>query len=515
MSNNQSAGKKIFSYNTVLLIYPFLLAYYPIFALRNHNISYVDFSSILRSLILVTAGTVVIGAVTFFFIRNTEKSSIITSSIVILFLSYGQIYNQLENSAVIPIRHRYLLGASLLVFMLVVVLVLKKAQVVRAFSQFLAIVSIVLIAVVIYESVSYDFRVNRATATAKQEAVLGTDHQGTEDLPDFYLIILDGHTRSDVLKSRFDYDNASFIQQLSELGFYVANCSQSNYASTKLSLVSAMYVDYIQNFIEEGMVLPPLETSPVNETLNSLGYKTITFENRARGQFDLKEDIRLSRNQTTLGNFVLLGGINEFEKMMVETTFLRFVVDTELIPGFDQDMLQEWEQWEHYYQTLYILTELEKVPEIPGPIFVYAHIMVPHSPFIFAPDGSYSPNTNPINGYRSNVEFVDNQLPAILQTIIEKSNPYPIIIVMGDHGPSTRRTITKEMRMATLNAYLVNEVAKAQLYTSITPINAFRIILNSHYGGALPMLADISYYAYKPSELPDAEIIVADCQTTP
>lgn len=69
--------------------------------------------------------------------------------------------------------------------------------------------------------------------------------------------------------------------------------------------------------------------------------------------------------------------------------------------------------------------------------------------------------------------------------------------------------------MATLNAYLVNEVAKAQLYTSITPINAFRIILNSHYGGALPMLADISYYAYKPSELPDAEIIVADCQTTP
>ncbi len=132
MSNNQSVGKKLFSYNTVLLIYPFLLAYYPIFALRNHNISYVDFSSILRSLILVTAGTVVIYAVTFFFIRNKEKSSIITSSIVILFLSYGQIYNQLENSAVIPIRHRYLLGASSLVFMLVVVLVLKKAQVVRS-----------------------------------------------------------------------------------------------------------------------------------------------------------------------------------------------------------------------------------------------------------------------------------------------------------------------------------------------------------------------------------------------
>ena len=229
----------------------------------------------------------------------------------------------------------------------------------------------------------------------------------------------------------------------------------------------------------------------------------------------MKEDIRLSRNQTAFGNFVLRGGINEFEKMMVNTTFLRFVVDTELIPGFDQDRLQEWEQWEHYYQTHYILTELKKMPETPGPIFVYAHIMVPHSPYIFAPDGSYLHNTNSIDGYRSNVEFIDNQLPSILQSIIEKSNPSPIIVVMGDHGPSTRRTITKEMRMATLNAYLVNDVAKAQLYPSITPINAFRIILNSHYGGAFHMLDDVSYYAYKPSELPDAERIVADCQTTP
>jgi arylsulfatase A-like enzyme len=200
---------------------------------------------------------------------------------------------------------------------------------------------------------------------------------------------------------------------------------------------------------------------------------------------------------------------------MVETSFLHFVVDTELIPGFDQNSLDDWEQWEHYYQTHYILSELEKMPETPGPKFVYAHIMVPHSPFIFAPDGTYLHNTNPIEGYRSNVEFIDNKLPSILQTIIEKSDPSPIIVVMGDHGPSTRKTITKEMRMATLNAYLVNDVAKAQLYPSITPINAFRIILNSHYGGNFPLLDDISYYAYKPSELPDAEIIVADCKATP
>ena len=62
------------------------------------------------------------------------------------------------------------------------------------------------------------------------------------------------------------------------------------------------------------MVLPPLETSPVNETLNSLGYKTITFENRARGQFDLKEDIRLSRTRLPLGIFCRSGASTSLRK---------------------------------------------------------------------------------------------------------------------------------------------------------------------------------------------------------
>jgi arylsulfatase A-like enzyme len=141
--------------------------------------------------------------------------------------------------------------------------------------------------------------------------------------------------------------------------------------------------------------------------------------------------------------------------------------------------------------------------------------MVPHSPFIFAPDGSYQYSTNPIEGYRSNVEFIDTHLPPVLDAIIEKSDPAPIIVVMGDHGPSTRKTITRQMRMATLNAYLVGEAAKEQMYPGLTPVNAFRIILNSHYGGNLPLLDDISYYAYKPAELSEAEIIPNECQIVP
>jgi len=53
------------------------------------------------------------------------------------------------------------------------------------------------------------------------------------------------------------------------------------------------------------------------------------------------------------------------------------------------------------------------------------------------------------------------------------------------------------------------------MYPSMTPVNAFRIILNAHYGGAYPRLEDVSYYAYKPSQLPDAEVIANDCRPSP
>jgi hypothetical protein len=137
--------------------------------------------------------------------------------------------------------------------------------------------------------------------------------------------------------------------------------------------------------------------------------------------------------------------------------------------------------------------------------------MVPHSPYIFAPDGSFFRDTNAIRGYRSNTEFLDNRLPSILHAIIEKSDVPPIIVVMGDHGPATRSTITKQMRMATLNAYYVNGVAKAQMYPKMTPINAFRIILNAHFSEDYPLVEDDSLYAYKPAELEDADSVINEC----
>jgi hypothetical protein len=515
MSPNPSSSKIPFFQKSVWFIYPFLLACYPVLALRNNNIIYVDFSSILRTLLLVIAATAVLGVLTLGLVRNLEKTGVIVSLVIAFFLAYGHIYIQLNEALGQPVQHRYLLGGGILVILGLSILVLKSNAVTRFLSQFLSVVSGVLLVLVLFVSIRHDLDVYRAMRAAQKSEASNVTNPTADRLPDVYLILLDGHTRSDVLKTRFGYDNSDFVRQLEAMGFFVASCSQSNYPSTKLSLTSAFYGDYIQNIVVGGTNLPPLETSPLVQALKSRGYKIIAFENRAHGHFDLKEDIRLARHQMAFGQFDLRGGLNEFEKMMVDTSLLRFALDTEIIPGFDNDTVRDWEDREHYYQTLFIMSELQNLPEMPGPKFVFAHIMVPHAPYIFAVDGSYAPVTSPINGYRANSEFLDTHLPAVLQAIIAKSDPSPVIIVMGDHGPPIRSTVTKEMRMANLSAYRVNEAGRAQLYPTITPVNAMRVILNAHFGGDFPLMPDTSYYADQVADLEKNNVIENVCPILP
>jgi hypothetical protein len=200
--------------------------------------------------------------------------------------------------------------------------------------------------------------------------------------------------------------------------------------------------------------------------------------------------------------------------MLIETSLLRLLIDLKaLIPDFILGDVKDSEYYEHYLQTLFILDELERLPEMDGPIFAFTHIMVPHDPFIFTLEGEYEHTRfqdNAVRGYRNNVAFIDNRLPEIFRTIIEKSDVPPIIIVQGDHGPMGD-TVTPEQRMSILNAYYVNQETKADLYETITPVNSFRVVFNHYFGTDFPLLDDVSYYVYEEEEFADPMIIPNQC----
>ena len=87
-------------------LYPFFFAIYPILALRNFNIAYVETFSIVRPLIISVFATGIIWAALGMILRDKSKAGIITTLAVVLFFSYGHIFLQVEPILGGTIRHR-------------------------------------------------------------------------------------------------------------------------------------------------------------------------------------------------------------------------------------------------------------------------------------------------------------------------------------------------------------------------------------------------------------------------
>lgn len=494
-------------------LYPILLALYPVLALRGSNLVYVNMAVTIRSLIFTFLAAGIIWLILGWVLKNWHKAGILTSLGFLLFYSYGHVFLWAKEASFGPVRHRTLIALFVLLLAVLSFLVLRLRDA-RGLARFLNTTSIVLTGFILVQFSVYAFQVNQASkeVSASQDTVAA---RSGETLPDIYLIILDAHTRSDVLLDHYDYDNSEFIGSLENLGFYVADCSQSNYPGTNFSLISLMNMNYFYNLFDEVQVFPALKHSGVSKTLRGLGYTVVAFENRASGHFDLLEDIHLSRNNKIGKQIELGGGMNEFEAMLIDTSLMRIFMDMpQILPAALAENVKGGEYYEHYMQTLYILEELKNVPALPGPKFVLAHIMAPHDPYIFTPEGEFefSGNRGPIVGYRNNVQFIDNFLPETIEAIIQNSSTPPIIIIQGDHGPTGIKN-NPEYRMKILNAYLVDDGTRQNLYPTITPVNSFRVIFNAYFDTQYPLLEDHSYNVWKNAQMLDQDPEIANlCQ---
>jgi hypothetical protein len=488
---------KLFQKIQWLPLYPLLLIAYPVLALVGININEVESEVLWRPLIVLVLIALVLLVIFRLLSKDWHRAAVALSILIFLFFTYGHVYlylKKIEIGGFILGRHRQMVPLWVGMGILGIWWAMRKLRNPQSFTPILNLVSIFLLVYPSYQIVSYTIKrekAERATLTAAQAkgASLPLGYA-----PDIYYIILDAYGRQDVLQEMFGYDNMPFLQSLESRGFYVAKCSQSNYGQTMLSLTSSLNFDYLDSLTSS--LTPNTDTraplralgqfNNVRKFLVSQGYNIVSFATN----FPVSE----WKN----ANYFLSPppqGMNDFEIMLAQTSVWRVPMDMT-----DEPPEKKSAEW-YRRRTLFALDQLEKtVPEIPSPKFVFAHLVIPHHPFVFGPNGeelnSIEAGVPPFEEYRvkypDQVTYINKRITTIIDLILQSSPNPPIIVIQGDHGPAPFDVI--ERRMKNLNVYYFPDNDEG-LYPTITPVNTFRLVLNKYFGQNYPMLEDRAFFS--------------------
>lgn len=500
--------------NNRWILHPITFAIFPILALLAHNIAEVSPSVSLRPLGISVSASLILFLLTSIISRNWQKAGIATTCCLVLFYSYGHMYELFQKYPILGFslgRHRYLVVVYSLLLICGIYCIFRFLKETVLITQVLNLVGFFLLITPIVKITSYvihtDLIEQKVSRSSSDTIMLAPKDPG--NLPDVYVIVLDTYTRSDALLRDYNFDNSPFLDELQQIGFYIAECSRVNDPNTHGSLATTLNMDYQTklnaNLVAQGYnpndIWVLIRQSQVRLLLESIGYSTVAFDSGFEWSRMRDADVYLEYS----GKPYQMQVLQPFEVMLIRSTALLLWSDItyKSLPAYTNTIFRSknFGIEDHINRQLFILDQLPRLSSYAGPKFVFAHILIPHLPFVFSPTGDiqsdpgfYSKdNFFPIDdeyiniGYIDQIQFINLRLIPILQTLITESRVPPIIVLMGDHG------LNYDNRLLNLSAYYLPGNSYHDLYPSITPVNSFRVIFDTYFGTDFGLLDDISY----------------------
>ena len=500
-------------------LHPFLFVILPPLILFSQNINELIVTDTLRTFAVIEAGTALVFLLARFLFRSTQKAGLFTLLAAIVFFSYfhiGQVlpelYIPLTETFIIG-KHKLLMPAVLLLAVFLSYRLYTSRRRYYKFSAYLVVIFLLLIGINVISLFENLPRKIRSTKTARTGTTLSTGPQ-----PDVYYIILDGYGRKDVLKEYFNHDISDFVNFLRSQGFFVPKKTQTNYIQTFLSIASSLNMEYIPPLLEKNgpaigdaaLLRPLIVNNKVVQTFKKYGYDFVSF---ASG-YEPTEN-----NPNADIYYYQHGDLNYFEYRMLNNTLFRRIG---IMLNLDLSKVAR----NRFYFNLH---KLQEIPRLPQPTFTFIHLLQPHPPFIFGPEGEVANKGKPFNlndgssykgtsdeyrqGYINQLRFVNANIRSLIPNLISNSEEPPIIILQSDHGPGSMTNwndgakTNHHERLGNFLAVYAPEAIKSKFYETITPVNLFRIVLTELTPEDFPLLEDHSYYSSGPEPFNFYEVI--------
>jgi hypothetical protein len=310
--------------------------------------------------------------------------------------------------------------------------------------------------------------------------------------PNVFFIILDAYGRQDVLLEEYGFDNSPFLESMQDKGFLVVGESLADYDNTLQSLASCLQM----NYLNDSEVLQTKDTGlrqlmyegPVHSTFRAQGYRVCAIS----PGFSMIEPTRAVDVLVRPGLFAPVVG--QFEGHVINLTPL-----PEISKLFDKNIVNYmWRQ-----KLLHSIQNIE-TPLSMGldkPVFVQAHILCPHAPYVFDSEGNAYESSDEftlsesgrINMEQARREYVaqvrglNQHIERAIDHVLAASTEPPIIIVVSDHGPPKPIT-TAGGRQANLCLLHLPGIDSGQIPQDLHLVNVFRLVFKLYFDADLPLL---------------------------
>lgn len=353
-------------------------------------------------------------------------------------------------------------------------------------------------------------------------------NQAVTSKPDIYYFVFDRYGSDATLKNIYNFDNSDLSKFLGDQGFYTNQTANANYPFTMSSISSTMAMNYHTElgklFGKDGFqtAFPYrsiLNNPPVAQILKQNGYtynQVSSWWDFTRVGIKADADPAKSFRLRLFGHDIYL---TDLQRDIVNKSVLFPILKRGLKVGgktvYDYDLDRNPRQ--NFDIQMNALKTLASQPHS-QPQFTFAHVLVPHDPYIFTAtgadptyDGSRTDNgVDETVKYVNQVSYLNTRIKDLVSSI-RASSPSAAIVIQADEGPYPKEFRFElspdhyynpkdlplpqmKQKFGVLASYYMPGVDQAEVGQNIhSSVDPFRFILSHYLGYDLPKLPECHF----------------------
>jgi hypothetical protein len=480
-----------------LPLHPLLLAAYAVLFLYASNLDDADLGQVIPVLLVVEAVVAGILIVASLVLRDAARAAILVSAGVALFFGYRHVAVLTAES---PIAGRPVQLLWALIGLGAVLLAWRGGRPLRIATRALNALGLALILVASLVIVPHELaQVGNAAPPPAPVPAEGPTAPGSEPLRDIWFLVLDRYGSAESLELNYGIEE-QLTPWLAAQGFHVTPDAHANYWRTSLSMASVLNLDYIDALTPGLSAADRLKDHAAGRFLTDLGYRYI----------HIGSIFGPTRTALRATDNPLLENTSDFAAAVFDSslarTIVRWIGEDKIDPRRQRQA--DWARFE--------LDALDAAVNVPGPKFVFGHLLLPHPPYVFDAEGNLVSDAadarrSRSEAYEAQMQYLDSRLKKLLEPLLALPEAErPIVVVMADEGPYPARYegnpqiagpdpdfdwsgVTDEelrIKFGILHAMLLPGVDPDRVPQEFTAVNTLRFLFDEYFDADLPLRPD-------------------------